>query len=277
MKNVPGRRTDWHECQWLQLLHSVGLLRSAFRPEAEVCAVRTLIRHRGELVQAASQNIQHMHKALTQMNLQIHHVISDLTGVTGMAILDAILAGERDPVTLAQFRDPRIKATEQTIRKSLMGNWRREHLFTLKQSLYRTYQEQIVACDQEIESLLLQFAPRVDPTKRPLPPDRKRNRAAKKRRKKTGNPDTTFDLRTEAYKLFGVDVTQIPGVETIALPLFSEVGRDLSKWPAGPHFASWLALCPDNDISGGQVLWRGMRRSTIKRGAISTSRLFPAS
>ena len=270
MKNVPGRRTDWHECQWLQFLHSVGLLRSAFRPEAQVCAVRTLIRHRSELVQAASQHIQHMHKALTQMNLQIHHVISDITGATGLAILDSILEGQRDPIILAQFRDPRIKASEETIRKSLVGNWRREHLFTLKQSreLYRTYQQQIVACDQEIESLLTEFTPRVDPTEKPLPPDRKRNRAARKKRKKTGNPDTTFDLRTEAYKLFGVDVTQIPGVETIALPLFSEIGRDLSKWPTGGHFASWLALCPDNDISGGRVLWRGMRKVNNQAGSL---------
>jgi len=270
MKNVPGRRTDWHECQWLQFLHSVGPLRSAFRPEAQVCSVRTLIRHRSELVQAASQHIQHMHKALTQMNLQIHHVISDLTGVTGLAIVDAILEGQRDPGTLAKFRDPRIKATEETIRKSLVGNWRREHLFTLKQSreLYRTYQQQIVACDQEIESLLNGFAPRVDPAQKPLPPDRKRNRAARKRRKKTGNSDTTFDLRTEAHQLFGVDVTQIPGVETIALLLFSEVGRDLSKWPTGRHFASWLALCPANDISGGHVLWRGMRKVNNQAGRL---------
>jgi len=270
MKNVPGRRTDWHECQWLQFLHSVGLLRPAFRPQAEICAVRTLIRHRDELVGAASQHTQHMHKALTQMNLQIHHVISDLTGVTGLAIVDAILAGERDPVTLAQHRDSRIKASEETIRKSLVGNWCREHLFTLRQSLelYRIYQQQIVSCDQEIESLLRQFAPRVDPIEKPLPPDRKRNRAAKKRRKKTGNPDATFDLRTEAYKLFGVDVTQIPGVETAALPLFSEVGRDFSKWPTAAHFASWLALCPDNDISGGQVLWRGMRKVNNRAGRL---------
>lgn len=270
MKNVPGRRTDWHECQWLQFLHSVGLLRPAFRPEAEICAVRTLIRHRSELVQAASQHIQHMHKALTQMNLQIHHVISDLTGVTGLAIVDAILGGERDPVSLARYRDPRIKADEETIRKSLVGNWQREHLFTLKQSreLYRMYQQQIVACDQEIESLLSQFTPRVDPAEKPLPSDRKRNRAAKKRRKKTGNPDATFDLRTEAYKLFGVDVTQIPGIETVALPLFSEVGRDLWKWPTSAHFASWLALCPDNDISGGKVLWRGMRKVHNRAGVL---------
>jgi len=122
MRNVPGRRTDWHECQWLQYLHSVGLLRPAFRPEAEVCAVRSLIRHRGELVQAASQHTQHMHKALTQMNLQIHHVISDLTGVTGLAIVDAILAGERDSVKLAQLRDPRVKASQEIICQSLVGN-----------------------------------------------------------------------------------------------------------------------------------------------------------
>src|SRR5450631_4594770 len=139
MKNVPGRRTDWHECQWLQFLHSVGLLRAAFRPGQDVCAVRTILRHRNELVAAASQHVQHMHKALTQMNLQIHHVISDITGLTGRAIVDAILAGQRDGAELAKLRDPRIKADTETIRKSLEGNWRPEHLFTLGQSrdLYR--------------------------------------------------------------------------------------------------------------------------------------------
>jgi transposase len=166
MKNVPGRRTDWHECQWLQYLHSVGLLRGAFRPEADVCAMRVLLRHRGELVQAASQHVQHMHKALTQMNVQIQHVISDITGRTGLAIVEAILAGQRDPAELAELRDSRIRASEDTIRKSLVGNWRKEHLFTLKQSLqlYRTYQQQTVECDQEIEKLLGEFEPRVDPS-----------------------------------------------------------------------------------------------------------------
>jgi transposase len=261
MKNVPGRRTDWHDCQWIQFLHSVGLLRSAFRPEDQVCAVRALARHRNELVQMASQHIQHMHKALTQMNLQLHHVISDLTGVTGLAIVDAILAGERDAAVLAQLRDARIKASEETIRKSLVGNWRVEHLFTLQQSrqLYRHYQEQIVACDQQIERLLSAFEPWVDPEQKPLPPDRKRNRSGRKRRKKSGNPNPGYDLRTEAYKLFGVDVTQIPGLETMALALFSEVGRDMSRWATAACFVSWLALCPDNDISGGRVLWKGMR------------------
>ena len=187
MKNVPGRRTDWHECQWIQFLHSVGLLRSAFRPDEQVCAVRALTRHRAELVQMASQHIQHMHKALTQMNLQLHHVISDLTGVTGLAIVDAILAGERDSAVLAQLRDPRIKTDVETIRKSLVGNWRAEHLFTLKQSLemFRNYRQQLVACDQEIERLLGEFDPRVDPNKKPLPPDRKRSRSGRRGERKT--------------------------------------------------------------------------------------------
>lgn len=268
MKNVPGRRTDWHECQWLQYLHSVGLLRAAFRPDEEVCAVRAVMRHRGELVQAASQHVQHMHKALTQMNLQIQHVINDLTGCTGMAIVDAIVGGERDAAELAKLRDPRIRASEETIRKSLAGNWRAEHLFTLKQSrkLYGIYQQQIVECDQEIEKMLGRLEPRVNPEERPLPPDTKRNRSAKKRRKKNGNPDTSFDLRTEAYKLFGVDVTQIPGVETTALSLFSEIGRDMSRWPTAAHFVSWAALCPDNDISGGRVLWKGIRKVKNRAG-----------
>src|SRR6516165_7321592 len=169
MKNVPGRRTDWHECQWLQFLHSVGLLRAAFRPDAEVCAVRSLMRYRGDQVLMANQHIQHMHKALTQMNVQIQHVISDITGLTGLAIVDSIIEGERDPAVLAKLRDPRIKASEETIRKSLEGNWRAEHVFTLKQSRksYQHYQEQIRACDEEIEKRLVALQPRVDSEQRP--------------------------------------------------------------------------------------------------------------
>jgi transposase len=269
MKNVPGRRTDWHECQWIQFLHSVGLLRAAFRPEGDVCAVRSMMRHRTELVEMTSQHIQHMHKALTQMNVQIHHVISDLTGVTGLAIVDAIVAGQRDPMTLAKLRDPRIKASEETIRKSLVGNWRVEHLFTLQQSRqsYQHYQEQIAACDEEIEKLLVAFAPRVDPAERPLPPDRKKKQRGRKK-KKAVNSKTGFDLRTESYKLFGVDLTQIPGLMAMVLTLFSEVGRDMSRWPTAGQFVSWLALCPDNDISGGRVLWRGMRRVHNRAGEL---------
>ena len=266
MKNVPGRRTDWHECQWLQFLHSVGLLRAAFRPEGDVCAVRSMMRHRTELVEMTNQHIQHMHKALTQMNVQIQHVISDLTGLTGLAIVDAIIAGQRDPAALAKLRDPHIKASEETIRKSLVGNWRAEHLFTLQQSResYQHYQEQISDCDEAIEKMLMAFAPRVDPAARPLPPDRKRKQRGRK--KKNVNPKTGFDLRTESYKLFGVDLTQIPGLMAMVLMLFSEVGRDMSRWPTAAQFVSWLALCPDNDISGGRVLWRGMRRVHNRAG-----------
>jgi hypothetical protein len=147
-----------------------------------------------------------------------------------------------------------------------VGNWRPEHLFTLRQSRksYQHYQEQIAACDEEIERLVLAFVPRVDPAERPLPPDRKRKQRGRK--KKNVNPKTGFDLRTESYKLFGVDLTQIPGLMAMVLTLFSEVGRDMSRWPTAGQFVSWLALCPDNDISGGRVLWRGMRRVHNRAG-----------
>lgn len=268
MKNVPGRRTDWHECQWLQYLHSVGLLRAAFRPEAEVCAVRTLMRHRNDLVLMTNQHIQHMHKALTQRNLQIHHVIHDITGLTGLAIVDAILGGERNPSALAELRDRRIKASAETIRKSLEGNWQPEQLFTLKQSRhsYQHYQDQIAACDEKIETMLARFTPRLDPKHRPLPPDRKKEQ--RRNKFKTGNPKTGFDLRNEAYKLYGVDLTQVPGLAKNIFTLFTEVGRDMSKWPTASQFVSWLGLCPDNDISGGRVLWRALRRTKHRGGEL---------
>ena len=251
------RRTDWHDCQWLQYLHSVGLLRAAFRPEQDVCAVRSLWRQRAELVAMTGQHVQHMHKALTQMNLQIHHVINDITGVTGLAIIDSILAGERDPEKLAQLREPTIKASPETIRESLAGDWRREHLFVLKQSreLHKNYLQQIAACDREIESLLDAFSSRADSDGMPPPskPIRKTKRTA---------GAITFDYRSEAYRLFGVDLTRIPGMEGNVLALFSEIGRDLSRFPTAANFVSWLGLCPDNDKSGGQVLWRGTRKIT---------------
>ena len=273
MKNVPGRRTDWHECQWIQFLHSVGLLRAGFRPEAEVCGLRAVMRHRGELVQMAGTHVQHMHQALTQMNLQIQPVIADLTGVTGLAILDAILEGERDPAQLAKLRDPRIQAKPEIIEKSLVGHWQPPHLFTLKQSrrLYGEYQQQIAECDAEIERLVAGFEARVDPQVKPLPPDSKKNRTYATKRKKRAQrqpPSREFDLRTEVYKLFGVDVTQIPGLEYLALQLFSEIGRDMFRWAAAAHFVSWLALCPDNDISGGRVLWRGKRKAHNRAGQL---------
>ena len=252
VKNVPGRKTDVQDCQWLQYLHSVGLLRGSFRPPETVCAVRTLLRHRDGLVQAAAAHTQHMQKALTQMNLQLHHVLSDLTGVTGLAILEAILAGERDPQVLAQHRDHRIKASTETIAKALVGDYRAEHLFTLRQSLdaYRQYQRLIGECDGEIQTRLGAFVSTIDPARHPLPPSKG------SRRKTRGTPSTpSFDLRTELYRILGTDLTQVPGLQIPTVStLFAELGADLTKFPAGDHFASWLGICPDNRISGGKVL-----------------------
>ena len=165
VKNVPGRRTDVSDCQWLQFLHSVGLLRASYRPEQEVCAVRALLRHRDSLVQMAATHVHHMQKALDQMNLQLHHVISDITGYTGLAIVDAILGGERDPYVLAQLRHERIQASEEVIAKSLVGDYRPEHLFTLRQSLaaYRSYQKLLEDCDREIRRSLEEFTPPTQP------------------------------------------------------------------------------------------------------------------
>jgi transposase len=248
VKNVPGRKTDVQDCQWLQYLHAVGLLRASFRPPETVCAVRSLLRHRDSLVQLAATHTQHLQKALTQMNLQIHHVLSDITGVTGLAILDAILAGERDPQVLAGHRDRRIKASSETIAKALVGDYRSEHLFTLRQSLaaYRHYQQLIGACDAEVRTHLGTFASQIDPAVSPLPP------STGSRRTPRSTPSTPrFDLRTELYRILGTDLTQVPGLQTPTVhAIFSELGADLSAFPSGAHFASWLGLCPDNRISG---------------------------
>ncbi len=246
LKRVPGRKSDVFDCEWLQYLHSVGLLQGSFHPSEAVAAVRTVLRHRTSLVQMAASHVQRMQKAMTQMNVQLHLVISDITGLTGLAILDAILAGERRPEVLAQLRHRNIKAKEKTIIKALEGTWRREHLFTLRQSLaaYRNYQTQIEQCDSELQDMLGTFESWRDPDAPPLagePKDR---------------PDPRgFDLRAEFHRIFGVDLTQIPGVEVQTVyTLFAECGRDLSAFPTAGSFASWLGLCPDNRITGGKVL-----------------------
>lgn len=261
VKNVPGRKSDVCDCQWLQHLHAVGLLRASFRPEQQVCAVRSLLRHRDSLVQLSVVHLQHMQKALDQMNLQLHHVISDLGGKTGLAIVDAILAGERDPHVLARLRDPRTHATEQTIAKSLVGDYRREHLFTLRQSLkaFRQHAELIDACDLEIEQLLKEFSSGSGPGADVVP-------AAKLVRKPRRN-EMNFDLRGQLHRIFGVDLTAIPGIKTLtAHTLFTEVGRDLSAFRSAAAFASWMGLCPDNRVSGGKIL-RAKTRSVNNRAA----------
>lgn len=266
MRNVPGRRTDWQECQWLQYLHSVGLLRAAFRPDQQVCAIRSVMRHRQKLVAMASHHIQHVHKALTQMNLQIHHVLSDITGVTGRAIIEAILGGERSAAKLAQWREPEVKADLETIRKSLEGDWQPEHLFTLKQSwaMHAHYVRAIEECDEQICEFLGDLEPRVDLQEKPLPPENKRR--TRRKNKRTG--DFRFDVRTEAYKRFGVDVTRIPGLDGIALAVYSEIGSDLSRWPSSSEFVSWTALCPDNDKTGGRVTYVGVRQVQNRVGQL---------
>jgi transposase len=250
-KNLPGRKTDIQDCQWLQYLHAVGLLRGSFRPPEHVCAVRSLLRHRSRLVRCAADQVRLMHKALTQMNVQLQHVISDLVGVTGEAIVQALLAGERVPLKLARLKVHRIKASHDTLARSLRGDWRPEHLFTLSQS-YQTwqhYQKQITACDEQIELQLANWDARVDVQAQPLPAPRTTHRTAQRN-------EPQFDARTECYRVLGVDLTQVPAFQTpTVLLLLAELGPDFAgKFPTAKHFSSWLGLCPDNRITGGKIM-----------------------
>jgi len=267
-KNLPGRKTDISDCQWLQYLHSVGLLRASFRPPEQVCAVRSLLRHRATLTRYAGSHVQHLQKALTQMNLQIHNVISDLTGVTGLAILEAILAGERDPQKLAALKDHRIKASRDTIARSLQGDWRPEHLFVIQQALatWRHYQKLIAQCDDQIQRLLARFDSKLDLIQHPLPPSRLGH-------KKPQRNEPDFDARSELYRLCGVDLTQVPGIQiNTSLVLFTELGPDfVSRFPTAKCFASWLGLCPDNRITGGKII--SVKTRDVKSRAAQALRL----
>ena len=248
VRHVPGRKSDVSDCQWLQYLHSVGLLRPSFRPDAAICALRSLSRHRASLVESAAVHIQHMHKALTQMNLQIHHVLSDITGISGMAIIEAIVVGQRDPLRLAGLCHARVHADQQTVIKSLTGNYRPEHLFTLKQSLaaYKNYQQLLAECDQEIQRLTNNMPGKIDGGTAAGP---------KPTRQKRRKNQFHFDIGSELHRLFGVDLTAVPGINALtAHTLLAEVGPDLSRFPSADAFANWLALCPGNKKSGGKVL-----------------------
>ena len=250
LKSVPGRKSDVSDCQWIQYLHSVGLLKASFRPPNDICAVRSLWRHRGSLLQMASEHILHMQKSLSQMNLQIHHVLSDITGSSGQAILDAILAGERDPVQLAQLCNSRVKSPREKVAKALEGDYRSEHLFTLKQSLagYRYYHKLIAELDCEIERRM-QILPSASDGSQPIP-----NRTKHSAFHRQGN-DPGFDLRGELYRIAGVDLTDIPGVSSVtAQVILTEIGPDVSRFRHASAFASWLGLCPEKRVSGGKVL-----------------------
>lgn len=261
-KQVPGRKTDVNDAQWLQRLHAYGLLRASFQPKAEITELRAYLRQRERLLEYAASHIQHMQKALTEMNLQLHHVVSDITGATGLRIIRAILAGERDPAVLASLRDIRCHSSSETIEKGSTGHYRAEHLFALEQALalYDTYQHKVAACDQRIEAVLKALSPRKpDPGAVPAP-----------RRRMSRQPnEPSFDLRGALYAVLGQDLTRIHGLgPSLALKLIAECGTDLTAWPSSKHFTSWLCLAPGNKISGGKVLSSRTRRSGSRAAAL---------
>jgi transposase len=273
-KNLPGRKSDVQESQWLLKLHTYGLLRNSFRPTSEIRVLRTFWRQRGEHVQTAGACVQRMQKSLTQMNLQLANVISDIMGVTGQKILRAILAGERDAEKLAGMRHAGIQASREEIVASLTGNWRAELLFALKQEMdrYDFCQWQIAECDAEIEGHLGTLPAKPQKTDSPDQP------APTQKKKRASGNSPSFALDKELVRITGVDFTRIEGINVMtAQTILSEVGLDMSKWKSEAHFASWLGLCPNNSVTGGKVLRRGTRKvvnraATAFRIAASTLR-----
>jgi len=256
VKNFSGRKTDVQDCEWIRQLHRFGLLRGGFRPKEQIRVLRSYWRQRAELVKCCSRSILHMQKALEQMNLQLHKVISDISGVTGLRIIRAIVAGEHDPVKLAQMKHRLVKSGTETIAKALTGEYRSEHLFTLKQALetYDFYQRQIEECDKKTQQYLSTLESKADPEELKLKP-RKKN---KHRRRKN---EPYFDLRAETYRITGVDLTLINGIDAkTAYTIISEIGIDVSAFPSERRFASWCALCPNNRITGGKVRSTRTRR-----------------
>lgn len=256
VKNVSGRKSDVLDCQWLQQLMSYGLLRGAFRPDNAICVLRALWRQRGMLLRSQGRQVQHMQKALTQMNVQLANVISDVVGETGQRILRAIVAGERDGLVLAAMKDARIRASHAEIAKSLQGNWRTEHLFSLQQALamFDFIGTQVAECDREIEAQLSALQAHDGE-----PPEGKKKARARNAPK--------FDLRTQLFKMCGVDLTRIDGINvTTAIAVISETGSDTSRFPTVGHFTSWLGLCPGTKITGGKVM-SGKTKRVANRAA----------
>lgn len=273
-KNLPGKKTDVQESQWLMKLHTYGLLRNSFRPMQEIRMMRNYWRQRNDLVRSAGRHIQRMQKVMIQMNVQLANVISDLSGVTGQAIVKAILEGERDPRKLAEHRDARVKASEEEIARSLEGNWQDDLLFVLQQEQdgYDFCQKQIAECDTRLEEYLKQREDRSGGAS--LPEETRKGRLKKKK----GNAPT-FDLREGLFRMTGTDLTRIDGIDVItATTIVSEAGWDMSKWATENHFVSWLRLCPDNRISGGKIISKGRLRTNNRltvafKMAASTLRL----
>lgn len=262
-KNVPGRKSDVQECQWLLKLHAFGLLNNSFQPTDEIRIARTLWRQRSNLVAEASSVIQRMQKVLIEMNVQLSNVLSDVSGMSGMKIIGAILEGERDPWKLATFVEPEVQATPEEIAKSLEGNWREELLFVLRQhvELYRIYQEKITDCDLQLRKHLESLGSKVDLKKQPI--------GRRPKGKKNSKNAPGFDLRTELYRITGVDWTQINGIDVMtAQAVIAEAGADLSAFPGEKQFASWLGLCPTNEQSGGKILNRRTRK-VVNRATVA--------
>ncbi len=263
VKNLPGRKSDVSDCEWLRDLHILGLLRGSFRPADGIVALRGYLRHRTTLIESAGALVQRMQKALVQMNVQLPLVVSDITGVTGLRILRDIVAGQRDPQQLAQHRDYRCHASEGEIVAALTGNYRPEHLFALQQNLelFDIYQRQLAASDVAVEAHLAQLAATTTPPPAPLP--------AARRRQKPRDNEPRFDVRTPMHQLTGVDLSQIDGIGPYnALRLLSEIGTDMTRWPTEKHFTAWLTLAPQNKISGGRLLSSRTQPSANRAAAI---------
>jgi transposase len=252
VKNVTGRKSDVLDCQWLQQLMSYGLLAGAFRPGEAICAVRAVSRQRDMLLSYQARHVQHMQKALAQMNVQLTNVISDIVGETGQKIIRAILAGERDPAQLARMRNVRIRASEADIARALHGNWREEHLFALKQAvaLFDAYGVQLAECDRQLEAMLARL-------------ERHAGEPGKAQRRSKAKNAPAFDVRTYLFRLCGVDLTRINGIDvSTAMKVLAEIGPDLSRFKSAKHFCSWLGLCPGTKISGGKRLSGASKRTT---------------
>lgn len=262
VKNVPGRKTDVKDCQWIQKLHSLGLLRGGFRPKEDVLKLRTILRHRQSLVRHQSPHVLHMQKAFMCMNIQIHHAVSDILGLTGMRIINAILQGERDCEKLAELRDPRCLNDKATIAKALNGNYREEQLLILKQSvqMYHRYQELIHDCDKELEKILSSFDDKI------LPEDieKLKNENAYKINRAKKNA-IQFKVAPLMHQKTGANLFDVPSFNTTTvITAISEIGFDVSAWRTSKHFTSWLTLAPRNKISGGKVLSSSTNRKKNK-------------
>jgi transposase len=261
VKNVPGRKSDVNDAQWIQQLHQYGLLRGSFRPRDGLVRLRAFLRHRERLIDYGASHIQHMQKALMQMNVQLHHVVSDITGATGMRIIRAIVEGGRDPNVLAEYRDVRCKESQDTIRQALTGNYRPEHVFALRQSLelYEFHQTKATECDVEIEAVMRELNLDRPAPEAPLP----------KVRHFKGRNEPEFAVREALYTFLGADLSQIHGFGPYTvLRLVAECGDDMRKWPTAKHFTSWLSLAPGNKVSGGRLLSSKTRRSSNRAAAL---------